>query len=100
MFELSAGPNPFPDFEEALRVIKIDDTHYGAHPLRLPIQGARGVYGGHMMAQSLLVGIESTRDEKQIKFSYLIHTICILLEQEMPKFPWIIQLKNCMMMKI
>lgn len=68
MFELSAGPNPFPDFEEALRVIKIDDTHYvGAHPLRLPIHGARGVYGGHMMAQSLLVGIESTRDEKTNK---------------------------------
>ena len=65
MFELSAGPNPVPDFEEALRVIKVDDSHFvGAHPLRLPVKGGRGVYGGHMIAQSLLVGIESTRDNE------------------------------------
>ncbi|EMG50687.1 TES1 Peroxisomal acyl-coenzyme A thioester hydrolase 1 [Candida maltosa Xu316] len=61
--ELSAGPNPLPDLEEALRVIQIDETHYvGAHPLRKPVTGSRGVYGGHTIAQSLLVGIESTRD--------------------------------------
>ena len=63
MLELTAGPNPVPDFEEALRVIKLDETHYvGAHPLRLPVTGGRGVYGGHLIAQSLLVAIESTRD--------------------------------------
>ncbi|KAI3405726.2 hypothetical protein KGF56_001332 [Candida oxycetoniae] len=59
---LTKEENPLPDFEEALRVIKIDDTHYvGAHPLRLPVSAGRGVYGGHMIAQSLLVGIESSR---------------------------------------
>lgn len=57
MLELTAGPNPVPDFEEALRVIKLDETHYvGAHPLRLPVTGGRGVYGGHLIAQSLLCG--------------------------------------------
>lgn len=49
------------DFEEALRVIQIDEeTYVGAHPLRLPLAGARGVYGGHTCAQTLLVAIEST----------------------------------------
>ncbi|KAI5951866.1 hypothetical protein KGF54_004941 [Candida jiufengensis] len=63
MLKLSAGENPLPDFEEALRIIKIDDNKYvGAHPLRLPVIGGRGVYGGHMIAQSLLVGIESTKN--------------------------------------
>lgn len=62
--ELTIEENPIPDFEEALRVVKIDDTHYvGAHPLRLPVSVGRGVYGGHMIAQSLLVGIESTRSD-------------------------------------
>ncbi|RCK54954.1 Peroxisomal acyl-coenzyme A thioester hydrolase 1 [Candida viswanathii] len=68
MLTLTSGPNPLPDFEEAVRVIKVDDTLYvGAHPLRLPVKGGRGVYGGHMIAQSLLVGIESTRDDKTNK---------------------------------
>lgn len=57
------------DFEEAFRVIKIDDTHYrGAHPLRLPIAGARGVYGGHICAQTLLVAMESAP-------GYIVHSI-------------------------
>ncbi|KAI5968856.1 hypothetical protein CANMA_002030 [Candida margitis] len=64
MLTVSAGENPRPDFEESLRVVKIDDTHYvGAHCLRKPVKMARGIYGGHMIAQSLLVGIESTRLE-------------------------------------
>ncbi|KAK6465303.1 thioesterase-like superfamily-domain-containing protein [Scheffersomyces coipomensis] len=51
------------DFEEAFRVIKIDEENYiGAHPLEKPIKQARGVYGGHTVAQTLLVAIESTRD--------------------------------------
>ncbi|RLV95968.1 hypothetical protein JA1_000495 [Spathaspora sp. JA1] len=59
----STTPNPYPDFEEAFRVIKLNDTHYkGAHPLRLPVRVGRGVYGGHLISQSLLVAIESTRD--------------------------------------
>ncbi|KAI5964675.1 uncharacterized protein KGF55_001744 [Candida pseudojiufengensis] len=65
MFQLSAGENPIPDFEEALRVKKVDENNYiGAHALRLPVIGGRGVYGGHMIAQSLLVGIESTKNEE------------------------------------
>lgn len=49
------------DFEEAFRVIKIDENNYvGVHPLRLPIKLARGVYGGNTCAQTLLVAIEST----------------------------------------
>lgn len=49
------------DFEEAFRVIKIDEFNYrGAYPLRLPITGARGIYGGHTTAQTLLVAIESS----------------------------------------
>lgn len=48
------------NFEEAFRVIKIDENNYvGAHPLRLPMSIARGVYGGHICAQALLVGMES-----------------------------------------
>lgn len=54
------APDNTDDFEEALRVHQIDtNTWEGVHPLRLPIQGARGVYGGHMCAQTLLVAIES-----------------------------------------
>lgn len=54
-----AGVDPG-DFEEAIGVEKIDDnTWIGKHPLRLPISGARGVYGGHTCAQTLLVAIES-----------------------------------------
>lgn len=53
-------PSKIEDFEEAFRVIKIDENNYvGAHPLRLPISIARGVYGGHICAQALLVGMES-----------------------------------------
>lgn len=52
-----------PHFEEAFRVEKIDEnTWRGAHPLRLPIPGARGVYGGHTCAQTLLVAIELAPD--------------------------------------
>lgn len=51
---------PVEDFEEALRVNQIDSSTYiGAHPLRLPLAGARGVYGGHFCAQALLVAILS-----------------------------------------
>ena len=65
MLSVTAGENPRPDFEESLRVVKIDDTHYvGAHSLRKPVVMARGIYGGHMIAQSLLVAIESTKSEK------------------------------------
>ncbi|CUM67060.1 uncharacterized protein PRCAT00004749001 [Priceomyces carsonii] len=53
-----------PDFEEAIRVIKIDEENYmGAYPLRLPMIGARGVYGGHTVAQTLLVAIESAPED-------------------------------------
>lgn len=53
-------PSKIEDFEEAFRVIKIDETNYvGAHPLRKPVNMARGVYGGHICAQALLVGMES-----------------------------------------
>lgn len=56
-------------FEEAFRVIKLSDTHYrGAHPLHLPLKGARGAYGGHICAQTLLVAIESAPD-------YLVHSL-------------------------
>ncbi|CAI5756478.1 unnamed protein product [Candida verbasci] len=65
MLELSAGENPLPDFEEAFKVNKIDEFNYiGAHPLRLPVSAGRGVYGGHMIAQSLLVAIESTKNDQ------------------------------------
>ncbi|KAK6204814.1 thioesterase-like superfamily-domain-containing protein [Scheffersomyces amazonensis] len=51
------------DFEEAFRVIKQDEFNFiGAHPLLKPVRQARGVYGGHTVAQTLLVAIESTRD--------------------------------------
>lgn len=47
------------DFEEAFRVVKVDEeTYVGAHPLQLPLEGARGVYGGHTCAQTLLVAME------------------------------------------
>lgn len=48
------------DFEEVIDVQKIDEnTWEGKYPLRLPVAGARGVYGGHLIAQLLLVFIES-----------------------------------------
>lgn len=48
------------DFEEALAVRQIDDnTWEGVYPLRLPLAGARGVYGGHICAQTVLVAMES-----------------------------------------
>lgn len=54
-----SSPTQTDDFEDALKVRKINDSLWeGVHPLRLPIQGARGVYGGHMCAQTLLVAIE------------------------------------------
>lgn len=47
------------DFEEALAVKQKEETTWeGSKPLGLPIAGARGVYGGHMIAQALLVAIE------------------------------------------
>ncbi|CAK7894158.1 hypothetical protein CAAN1_09S03730 [[Candida] anglica] len=47
-------------FEEAFRVVQVDESHYvGVHPLKLPLTGARGVYGGHVCAQTLLVALES-----------------------------------------
>ncbi|EGV64009.1 Thioesterase/thiol ester dehydrase-isomerase [Yamadazyma tenuis ATCC 10573] len=49
------------DLEEAFRIVKVDEeTYVGAHPLRLPIGAARGVYGGNTIAQALLVGITSS----------------------------------------
>lgn len=57
---MASIPNEVDDFEEALLVKQIDtNTWKGVHPLRLPIQGARGVYGGHLCAQTLLVAIEA-----------------------------------------
>ncbi|KAK6457980.1 thioesterase-like superfamily-domain-containing protein [Scheffersomyces xylosifermentans] len=51
------------DFEEAFRVVKIDEnTWKGAYNLELPMKLARGVYGGHTVAQTLLVAIETTRN--------------------------------------
>lgn len=48
------------DFEEAFRVIRTGEGAYvGAHCLRKPVKQARGVYGGHMIAQTLLVAIEN-----------------------------------------
>lgn len=53
-------PKVASDFEDALAVVQVDDcTWEGKHPLRLPLAGARGVYGGHLCAQTLLVAIES-----------------------------------------
>ncbi|KAG2732991.1 hypothetical protein G9P44_003981 [Scheffersomyces stipitis] len=52
------------DFEEAFRVVRVEEDRYvGAHRLELPMIGARGVYGGHTAAQSLLVGIRCVRDD-------------------------------------
>lgn len=48
------------DFEDATAVRQVDEnTWEGVHPLKLPVPGARGVYGGHMCAQTLLVAMES-----------------------------------------
>lgn len=48
------------DIEDVLDIIQIDEnTWEGKYPLRLPVSGARGVYGGHLIAQSLLVFIDS-----------------------------------------
>ena len=48
------------DFEESFRVKKVGEWKWeGVHPLKLPLRLARGVYGGHTVAQTLLVGIES-----------------------------------------
>lgn len=67
------------DFEEAFRVCRIAPGKYvGAHPLRLPIKYARGVYGGHTIAQSLLVGIQHLHDigwENTIPVSFHTHFI-------------------------
>lgn len=47
------------DFEEAIAVKQIDETSWvGLRPLNLPVPAARGVYGGHLVAQALLVAIE------------------------------------------
>lgn len=56
---LGHGKNPG-NFEDALDIVQIDDnTWEGKYPLRLPVSGARGVYGGHLIAQTLLVFIDS-----------------------------------------
>lgn len=48
------------DFEEETAVRQVDhDTWEGLHPLKLPLPGARGVYGGHICSQTLLVAMES-----------------------------------------
>lgn len=47
------------DFEDAMGVMqKNENTWVGLQTLNLPVPGARGVYGGHMVAQALLVAIE------------------------------------------
>lgn len=47
------------DFEDAFAVRQVDEnTWVGVHPLRLPLKLARGVYGGHTCAQTLLVAME------------------------------------------
>ncbi|KAF8004983.1 hypothetical protein HF325_000440 [Metschnikowia pulcherrima] len=56
--------NPEPehalDFEQETGVRQIDNSTWeGIYPLKLPLQGARGVYGGHICAQTLLVAIKS-----------------------------------------
>lgn len=63
--ESNRNNHPFiDDFEEAFRVIKIDEEHYvGAHPLRLPMEAARGVYGGNTISQTLLVGVKSASED-------------------------------------
>lgn len=56
---LGNGKDPG-NFEEVINVRQIDEnTWEGLHPLKLPVSGARGVYGGHLIAQTLLVFIES-----------------------------------------
>lgn len=48
------------DFEDSFRVKKIGEWKWeGVRPLKLPLKLARGVYGGHTVAQTLLVGMES-----------------------------------------
>lgn len=48
------------DFERETEVRQIDESTWeGIHPLRLPLPGARGVYGGHTCAQTLLVAMKS-----------------------------------------
>lgn len=57
-------PPVIEDFEELIRVIRqAPDVWVGAHPLRLPMKMARGVYGGNTIAQTLLVAIELTRSD-------------------------------------
>lgn len=52
--------NKIENFEEAFRLVKIDEDNYvGAHPLRAPVKMARGIYGGHTCAQALLVAMEA-----------------------------------------
>ncbi|OBA22890.1 Thioesterase/thiol ester dehydrase-isomerase [Metschnikowia bicuspidata var. bicuspidata NRRL YB-4993] len=56
----NAEPQNARDFEEATGVHQIDESTWeGNHPLRLPLTGARGVYGGHMCAQTLLVAMKT-----------------------------------------
>lgn len=67
--------NDTKSLEEACRVIKIDDNNYvGAHPLRLPMAVARGVYGGHTVAQSLYVAMEAA-PENYVPHSFHSHFI-------------------------
>lgn len=47
-------------FENTFDVEKIDEENYvGKVPLKMPLKMARGVYGGHTCAQTLLVAIRS-----------------------------------------
>lgn len=62
------------DFEEAMAVQKINEnTWIGRRPLGLPLPGARGVYGGHLVAQGLLVAMELAPGH--IPHSFHIHFI-------------------------
>ena len=85
MLELTAGPNPVPDFEEALRVIKLDETHYvGAHPLRLPVTGGRGIWWS-FDCTVFTCGYRIYETQQLIKFLFQILIICILSMPVMPK---------------
>lgn len=79
-----SNPAPEFDFEEAFRLVRVDSDHcVGAHPLKLPIAGARGVYGGHLVAQSLYAAMESS--DKLLYRPYAFHSY--FLRPASPKLP-------------
>lgn len=82
------------DFEEAFRVIKTgENTWRGAHPLRLPVKMARGVYGGNTIAQTLLVAIESTRQGDEVFIPESFHLYFVKAGNA--KIPMEYEVNNC-----